>query len=160
MSSIKDVLQREMHNLTHSLGDVASMLSLPDSDKQTLFAARAILQGVAGGHQPGVSQRAAYAPAPAPVKPVAGGQDAQAKALMFFAFPNKGKPWEASDVDYLTGLTQSGSLSLYDVVYASRHLGRTPYSIALKLVSLGHESKEWAEAFHDLPTVMQSYRED
>lgn len=158
MSSIKDVLQREMHNLTHSLGDVASMLSLPDGDKQTLLAARAVLQGVAGGHQPGVSQRAAYAPAP--VKPVAGGQDAQAKALMFFAFPNKGKPWEVSDVDYLTGLAQSGSLSLYDVVYASRHLGRTPYSIALKLVSLGHESKEWAEAFHDLPTVMQSYRED
>jgi hypothetical protein len=161
MSAIKAALQREMQNLTSSIDDIIAMLSLTDEQKRALLSARHVLQGNAGGQSNGIPP-ASFAPS-APVsqsKPVNAGQSEKTDALMFFAFPNKGKKWEVSDEDYLKGLISSTALSFYDVVYASRHLGRTPYSIALKLVSLGYQDKEWASAFHDLSLVVQNYKED
>ncbi|ELY4132908.1 hypothetical protein SMZ38_004121 [Cronobacter turicensis] len=62
-------------------------------------------------------------------------------------FPRSGKPWASEDLDLIHGIIDGIPDEEIDnqVLWLSEKQGRTPYAIALKIVSEGRLDEEWAK---------------
>ncbi|MCU6194890.1 hypothetical protein [Enterobacter sichuanensis] len=75
-------------------------------------------------------------------------------------FPRTGKAWVQEDLDLLHSIIDDIPDDSIDdhVLWLSKQLGRTPYAIALKIVSDGRMNEEWAKK--KWKPVAKSIRED
>lgn len=67
-------------------------------------------------------------------------------------FPNAGKPWTGEDESFLHGIIDELPDDAIDgqVVWLAEKLGRTPYSVACKIVLEGRCSKAWRSQYQSL----------
>lgn len=62
-------------------------------------------------------------------------------------FPRTGKAWVQEDIDLIHSIIDDIPDESIDdhILWLSKQQGRTPYAIALKIVSEGRMNKEWAK---------------
>lgn len=67
-------------------------------------------------------------------------------------FPSNGKPWLDDDINLIKSIIEDlpDDDIQYHIVWLSEKLGRTPYAIAMKIVSEGRCNQEWAKQFKPL----------
>ena len=67
-------------------------------------------------------------------------------------FPRNGKPWTGEELDLIHSIIDDipDDDIQYHIVWLSEKQGRTPYAIALKIVSEGRCSEEWAKTFQPM----------
>lgn len=64
-------------------------------------------------------------------------------------FPRTGKAWVQEDIDLIHSIIDDIPDESIDdhILWLSKQQGRTPYAIALKIVSEGRMNKEWAKRY-------------
>ncbi len=82
---------------------------------------------------------------------VAQQRDEEAAAALRRAFPNHGKPWDSGHLEHLKATVRQAVTDNLDMDALSRQFGRSHYSVALKAVSMGYRSPEWAEQYRINP---------
>lgn len=64
-------------------------------------------------------------------------------------YPNRGKPWLDEDITVIHDLIDDipDEEIINHVTWLAKKFGRTPFSVALKIVHLGRCDEDWAEPF-------------
>lgn len=168
MSRIQQAMTRALKATAADLTEIVKIGGLSNQDRYILRRASEICTGLMD--KPMASRLAnekqsqnatnGRSAEPSNDKPSAGphnqeaGNAGQGGAANPSPFPNHGKPWQPNEVGILqNAITVATSLGRneIDVQTISRKLGRTPYSVASKAVTMGFRNGEWAISFRLLP---------
>ncbi len=161
MSRLQNARVRALKATAGDLEEIAAISGLTRQERFHLHEARRIclaLMEKPVGHQ--VERGDAPASKPAADGPCAPGavsderrpaiesaqkRDDEVAAAVRRDFPNHGRPWDGEHIAHLRSAVQRPQTVELDITALSKLFGRSPYSIALKAVSMGHRDKDWAD---------------